>query len=48
MRILLNLYLSEKREVYNSTEVKEELALDLIQELDLTKYSGIIAAVAHK
>ena len=31
-----------------SNEVKEELGLDLIQVLDLKKYSGIIAAVAHK
>ena len=30
------------------SEVKEELGLDLIQDLDLKKYSGIIAAVAHK
>ena len=31
-----------------SSEVKEELGLDLIPELDSTKYSGIIVAVAHK
>ena len=31
-----------------SNEVKEELGIDLIQDLDLKKYSGIIAAVAHK
>lgn len=30
------------------SEVKEELGLDLIQELDVQKYSGIIAAVSHK
>ena len=32
----------------DSSEVKEELGLELIQNLDLTKYSGIISAVAHK
>ena len=30
------------------SEVKEELGLDLIQDLDLKKYSGIVVAVAHK
>jgi UDP-N-acetyl-D-galactosamine dehydrogenase len=31
-----------------SSEVKEVLGVDLIQNLDLKKYSGIITAVAHK
>ena len=32
----------------DTIEVKEELGLDLIQDLDLQEYSGIITAVAHK